>query len=295
MVHNAYCGVDIGGTTSSFLLRAAEDIKWFSGGFNFRELNIGAVEDILSVFTQDILSKHYVSGICFGIAGASNSNKNKILEQKLSKQFPKTEFLIKNDAEIAFADALLTEESGILLIQGTGSILYGKTKEKPLIRSGGWGYLFDEINGASSLGKHAIDVLIQILDGYKKDDVFLHAYESLFDADSLTEAIKQTYAEQSAARYLARFAEPLFLLWNEGHAESNRILLHFIHNIAKHISHMCLTHKFERPVKLYLSGGILKHQHKFRETLVSYLPQWIEVQNKEIIPERGALELISGN
>lgn len=71
---------------------------------------------------------------------------------------------IDHDIRIALAGAT-AGEPGIVLIVGTGSSCYGRNAAGEEWRSGGWGYLLDDLGSAFYLGRRALVAVVRAHDG----------------------------------------------------------------------------------------------------------------------------------
>jgi len=97
-----------------------------------------------------------------GIAGTDRSKLKDVLFDMLPENFGEKE--IVSDAEAAVAGAIACKP-GIIVIAGTGSIVYGKNWEGVTARAGGWGWRLGDEGSGYTIGKNAIISSLKAHDG----------------------------------------------------------------------------------------------------------------------------------
>ena len=167
-----YVGVDAGGTKTEINYRFELDgpIHRLNGpGTNLQRDGIQVTSGILSnllLQTGISLDPEDPLHLCLGISGAGRPAEQSTLKQKLSSllDIPPNQVLVLSDAEIAFY-AAHQNNSGILMIVGTGSIIWAKTLEGDLVRAGGWGFLLNDEGGGFQLGLAGLKAVVNMIDG----------------------------------------------------------------------------------------------------------------------------------
>ena len=104
--------------------------------------------------------------LCAGIAGAATSNEREALRKEIALRLaiPAANVQIRADASIAYY-AAHHDRSGILVIAGTGSIIWARTKTGQMVRAGGWGALLGDEGGGFQIGLAALRALSREIDG----------------------------------------------------------------------------------------------------------------------------------
>ena len=74
-------------------------------------------------------------------------------------------YLITHDAHIALAGAT-GGEPGIIVIAGTGSMVFGRNAAGVTARAGGWGYVFGDEGGAFDLVRQALRAVLRNEEGW---------------------------------------------------------------------------------------------------------------------------------
>ena len=97
---------------------------------------------------------------CLGLSGGPDD------KEALAKETIRAErYLITHDAHIALAGAT-GGEPGIIVIAGTGSIVFGKNAAGVTARAGGWGYIFGDEGGAFDLVRQALRAILRNEEGW---------------------------------------------------------------------------------------------------------------------------------
>jgi glucosamine kinase len=105
-----------------------------------------------------------LDAVVVGLAGVDRPPVYKKLDRWLRKAIPARRHLLTSDAAIAMY-AAIGDHPGIIVISGTGSIAYGRDDRGHVLRSGGWGSLFDDAGSGYDLGRKAIIAALRDFDG----------------------------------------------------------------------------------------------------------------------------------
>jgi len=114
-----------------------------------------------------------VDAIACACSGAGGGERKETLTALLGTRFPQANLRVMSDAEGTYT-ACLGSSAGVVVIAGTGSIVYGKDATGRSHRAGGWGYIFDDEGGAFWIGKELVGESLRWQDG-------LTAYDPVFD------------------------------------------------------------------------------------------------------------------
>ena len=105
-----------------------------------------------------------LDAVVVGLAGVDRPPIYRKLDRWLRKAVPARRHLLTSDAAIAM-HAAIGDNPGIIVISGTGSISYGRDDRGHVLRSGGWGTLFDDAGSGYDLGRKAIIAALHDFDG----------------------------------------------------------------------------------------------------------------------------------
>ncbi len=97
---------------------------------------------------------------CLGLSGGPHD------KEALTKETIRAgRYLITHDAHIALAGAT-AGEPGIIVIAGTGSMVFGRNVAGITARAGGWGYVFGDEGGAFDLVRQALRAILRNEEGW---------------------------------------------------------------------------------------------------------------------------------
>jgi N-acetylglucosamine kinase-like BadF-type ATPase len=167
-----YLGVDGGGTRTTAWLadgRGRVLARAVSGPSNPLKVGFEAAERELLRAAQRALhrgrqERASLEAVCVGLAGVDRPLAHQRLSRWLCRAIPARAHLLTSDAAIAL-QAAIGDEPGIMVISGTGSIGYGRDARGSVMRSGGWGSLFDDAGSGYDIGRRAIAAALQAYDG----------------------------------------------------------------------------------------------------------------------------------
>lgn len=164
-----WIGLDAGGTGSTLVVTEPDlQIRklYFGGAIQARKMplddQIAVIVDYLSRVDADF-DLHTVAGIGLGIAGTGRPDERTAIETALSRLYPNLACKVVPDSEAAHIGAFAGGD-GILVITGTGSIVWGRQGED-WHRAGGFGYLIGDEGSGMKLGMEGLSAAGLAWDG----------------------------------------------------------------------------------------------------------------------------------
>lgn len=191
-----YIGIDSGGTKCELIIATKfnNEVKVVfdktykgvhysvAGAEVYCETVLEFVDDILKVCSlrlKDCL------GICFGIAGAREDKDRIRLKNIFSKNLRVKNIRVTTDAMTALFGAFKGKD-GIILISGTGSVLYGYS-DREIIRIGGWGRIMGDEGSGYWIGKRALNLVTKEFDDSKPKNEKSLLSKKLYEKFGITE------------------------------------------------------------------------------------------------------------
>ena len=268
-------GMDGGGTNSRIRV---EDMtgtilhEGHGGSTNLHSNTIPEVAAVLLALLKGVLSagldpRGCVAGF-IGSAGVDTDADTDTMTRTLRNSFQAAAegraqapdvpaFGAANDTEPALAGALGDTE-GFLLIAGTGSIAYGRTRSGKHARAGGWGHLLGDEGSAFWLAFEGIKRGIRSSEGRESESRLLAEALGHFELPDAGSLIPFTYESFGKAR-IASFAPRVTELANQGDAVALAILDQASIELADLVVsvHSKLAKDINRP-RLALYGGLME-------------------------------------
>lgn len=215
----------------------------------------------------------------FGLAGLDTEYDRHIIagmvgEVLQSLKIEVKHLLVENDGLAALLGAT-AGEPGILVIAGTGSIVYGINQEGISARAGGWGHKVGDEGSGYWIGKQAIMAVLKAEDGRGEptelgswilphlglktpEDLFNWIYSADYSVEKVGELSRfVSYAvsggDQVAHQILKVAGHELFL---GAHAVVNKLDL------------------LDKPFKIILQGGVLQNDNLVRQLLMEKIRKY---------------------
>jgi N-acetylglucosamine kinase-like BadF-type ATPase len=162
-------GIDAGGTKTVCLL--ADDggaiVSEARGpGANLHTSGEAAVDQILRAVVSETLAGRALepAAICIGMAGVDRDDETRAVRAIMQRIAPRSRILVVNDALIALV-AGARDEPGIVIISGTGSIVFGRNARGEAVRAGGWGHMIGDEGSGYWIGREALAAVMRSSDG----------------------------------------------------------------------------------------------------------------------------------
>jgi len=210
-----FIGIDSGGTNCRISLGGNSGKIIHSGNFesvHYSQAGAKAfaahISKIINNFCDGIgLDLKTISGICAGAAGARHSQDKQRIKEHLSEMLSFSRIIVESDSEIAYQSAF-GDGDGLLLICGTGSILFGK-RDGAEIRIGGWGKLLGDEGSSYSLSLGMLRRLASRIDETSdagEIEICLRNEFGLTRENLLNEIYHKNFSIQSLAPLVVRLA-----------------------------------------------------------------------------------------
>ena len=262
---NFVAGIDGGGTKTALLCRSLDGSwqeKKFFGAFNINAIGKDAFRSLMEDIASTIESFGTCENLCIGAAGVSNSEMRSIVEDVLYHSNIKHWSLV-GDHEIALAGAL-DGGCGIIVISGTGSIVFGKTADGSLIRLGGWGHLLGDEGSAYGLSHDAYVAVAQMIDGLGPET----SLKEKLGINDRADIISYYYSHEKAD--IASHAPAV----EQAAAEGDKVAYEIIKTNAVKLGDDIIAVAKRlglESTKVSFCGGLVTHDTLFKKMLVSYV------------------------
>lgn len=302
MMKKCVLGIDGGGTKTTCLLSddTGKIIGQGRGGpANPNLVNADGIiaamqESISGAIHSSSIPEFRIEALCAGIAGAGEEETRYTMRKVICHVIDgygadsRYKHLFAGDMQIeVYTDAIISlvagagKRHGIVVISGTGSIVYGERFDGKTARAGGWGNFLDNEGSGYEIGKMALRAIMRAYDGRDRQT---HLEECI-----LKELHYSTPAEM-AAHILKKPPEyasvaGIAKLVHKAAKSGDTVALHILTNAAVELCHGVLAVAKElsftkASFPLVLAGGVLcnsdfveKHLvHKVRQSAPGAMP-----------------------
>ena len=191
-------GVDGGGTMTRCAVVDSEGFihGLFKGGPS-NPLTIGLDEALANIRKLiDAASRKveldFYDSACFGIAGTERASMRGSLLKGLSD--PRLgKFLLVSDVKSAFTGGIPIGH-GVVVVSGTGSIVYGLNMEGREFRSGGWGWRVGDEGSSYSIGVECMRSALKAFDGRGPSTLLTSLLTEELNIESIESIIDWVYS-----------------------------------------------------------------------------------------------------
>jgi N-acetylglucosamine kinase-like BadF-type ATPase len=162
-------GIDAGGTKTVCLLadeRGNILSEGRGGGANLHTSGELDVEKVLHEVMETAIGDRDITpaAVCLGIAGVDRDDEARTVRAIMRRIGYKSRIVVVNDALVALV-AGAGNAPGIVIIAGTGSIVYGRNARFEAARAGGWGHIIGDEGSGYWIGREALAAIMRAVDG----------------------------------------------------------------------------------------------------------------------------------
>ncbi len=213
-------GADGGGTKSHGLVADDQGVilgSYQVGGSNPNVVGFKAAADALSLLIircceSARVKAEELASVVLGLAGVGRAEDASRMVEEVNARLAHygerpLSIAIETDARVALEGAF-DGGAGIVIIAGTGSIVFGKTSRGEVLRVGGWGRTLGDEGSGYYIGREALTAVTHDMDnrGYAgslkntfakkfkwntRDDIIEAVYRDSFDIPSLAPLVMQ--------------------------------------------------------------------------------------------------------
>ena len=270
-----FIGIDGGGTKTVGLLadRAGRILaKVESGASNYHAVGEEQTKQVLSdVVSQLIANADAVlesCTCCLGLAGVTSSVDRHVIGRICDRIGLPENRILTHDAQIALVGGA-EELSGIIIIAGTGSIVYGIDAAGREAQAGGWGHLLGDEGSGYDIARRALQAVVRAADGR---GVPTQLSSLMLDALGFSQPRNLIPWMHSVGKdKVAQLTGAVFDAANANDSVAQRILDKAADELTVAARVVIDKLGFGQPFNLVLSGGIFSHQPTFVESMRSRL------------------------
>lgn len=277
-------GIDGGGTKTIAVL-CTPDTKILAeaqaGPSNFqiigKEKASNIIIDLIQTCCNNIrCSFSQIGAVGVGLAGAGRVDNQQEITEEIIRTARKrgieiNKLIVDSDARIALEGAF-SGNAGIIIIGGTGSIVFARDEKGKTYRAGGWGRLIIDEGSGYAIGQKAFKAVARFLDGYKQKTKLVKIFSDRLIFTSQDDIIKALYMDNFDIASVA----PLVI---EAAEKGDKISKNILLNACKEITNLvdiviARMNKGQRKKSIYplsLTGSLFENENLYVRMVKSRL------------------------
>lgn len=292
-------GIDAGGTKTVCQLADEQGVvvsESRGGGANLQAAGELAVEKVLHQVMADALGGRRIvpAAICLGMAGVDRDEDAAVIRGIMARIGHTARVLVVNDALIAL-EAGVGDAPGIVVIAGTGSIVYGRNARFEAARAGGWGYVLGDEGSGYWMGRLALRAVVREADRRGRATSLTPRVLAHFDVRRPQDLIHQVYGRGMRPTVIAALAAVVQAAATDGDTVARGIVESGAQALASAAESVALRLALTgEPFSFVLAGGIFKGVPGLADEVTARLdgvaPE-ARVLRLEVEPAAGAVRL----
>lgn len=241
-----------------------------AAGFEFAQANIEAA--IAAAFADARLPRITVAAACLALAGAGRASEQKRIGAWARRRGLAAAVRVTTDAEPILA-SVSPENCGVVLICGTGSLVWGRNRAGETARCGGWGYLLGDEGSAYAIAVAALRAAVRAADGRSPPTALLALLQERLGAIDAPDLIEKVYHPDMTRQRTALLAEAVFdTAAND--AVAGQIIENAAAELAESIALVARRLKLTSgDYPLALAGSVVLNQPAYRDLICSRLAE----------------------
>lgn len=266
-----FLGIDGGGTKTVGLLADQSGriiAKAESNASNYHtvgeEQTKQVLSDVISQLTTNANTALESCTCCLGLAGVASSVDKEIIGRICDEIGLPENRILTHDARIALIGGA-EKLSGVIIIAGTGSIVYGINTAGREAQAGGWGHLLGDEGSGHDIARRALQAVVRAADGR---GVPTQLSSLMLDALGFSQPRDLIPWMHSVGKdKVAQLTGAVFGAANANDSVAQRILDKAADELTLAARVVIDKLGFDQPFDLVLGGGIFTHQSTFVASL----------------------------
>lgn len=271
--------LDIGGTAATGVAVLWPDgpaLKLSCPSKNLRAMSSEDLATLVHTISNQIYETGDIGNALWliGAAGARpDADRNRWAQAMAGLGLEAAEIVISRDYEANHAAAFGGEE-GILSVNGTGSVLFGR-KDGTDRRRGGWGFLLDTSPSGAEFGRLAMQQVLGAIEDNAHENSILSSFQKQFRHFEIDRAalLDWLYADPAAQRRLGEIAPVLTIAVDEGDRTAEALVSASLRRWASDVRALAGELGFGNSVPLAGVGGLWSRWKAFPERALAVLSE----------------------
>jgi len=267
-----FLGIETGGSKSTGVLTdtVGSEVRVHNGPpGNISVLGQKAWTKILKGILDELLSARELKAVqsaTLGVAGAGRAAEKQALRDS-AKALGLKEVCVMTDAEL-FHYSVHGDESGMVLIAGTGSVCLAREKGGVYRQFGGWGYLLGDEGSGYALGRAAIRVALAESAESRGHCALTQAVFNHYGVSTPSDLVTAVFSSANPQKMIASSAR----LVCDYALQDDATALECIHRTAESLQRLCVAattalSKSGKPFRIGFGGGLLHDNSPVKQAL----------------------------
>ena len=176
-------GIDGGGTGTIGILTTETGqclAQVQSGPSNYHVVGEAETQAVLKSVIEALCEKAGIPSVnsihfCLGMAGLGRAEDKKVVGKICDELGISENRILTHDAHIALVGGT-EKQHGVIVISGTGAIVYGINADGKEARASGWGYLLGDEGSGYDIGIKGLRAVARAADGRGKSTELTHRF-----------------------------------------------------------------------------------------------------------------------
>jgi N-acetylglucosamine kinase len=282
-------GIDGGGTKTVGILTTETGqhlAQVQSGPANYHVVGETQTQAVLEAVVGKLCEKAGVSRtspiqFCLGMAGLGRVADRKVIGRICDELGIREDRILTHDAHIALIGGTEKQE-GVIVISGTGAIVYGINADGREARASGWGYLLGDEGSGYDIAIRGLRAVARAADGRSHPTELTNRILNRLELNEPNALIRWVHAASRDA--IARLAEIVFDTARTADRVAERIVDDAADELVCAAGSVIEQLEFIEPFDVVLSGGNLIHQPVFADRLRRQLTE-IQPEASVLLPK----------
>ena len=265
-------GIDGGGTRTVGIVttETAEHLAQVkSGPSNYHVVGEAETQIVLENVISELREKAGIPStasirFCLGMAGLGRAEDRKIIGRMCDELGIGENRILTHDAHIALVGGT-EKQHGVIVISGTGAIVYGINADGKDARASGWGYLLGDEGSGYDIAIRGLRAIVRAADGRGSSTELTNRILNELELNAPDALIRWTHA--ASRDTVAQLAETVFDAARATDTIAEQIVDDAADELVCAASSVINQLGFNGTFDIVLSGGNLIHQPMFANKL----------------------------
>ena len=279
-------GIDGGGTGTVGILTTETGqclAQVQSGASNYHVVGEAKTQTVLKSLVEELCEKAGIPStsaihFCLGMAGLGRAEDRKIIGRICDELSISENRILTHDAHIALVGGT-EKQHGVIVISGTGAIVYGINADGKEARASGWGYLLGDEGSGYDIAIKGLRAVARAADGRGKPTELTNRMLNALELNKPGDLIRWVHAASRDA--IAQLSKIVFDAARTADGTAEQIVNEAAEELVCAANSVIKQLEFIGAFDIVLSGGNLIHQAIFADKL--------RRQFAKIVPEASVL------